>query len=75
LEDGIPVLRKATDDYIDKNEGTSEPERLKFMAKQGMKMCDVDLEAFKKATSPLINEVRKSVGDATVDKVLKAVGY
>jgi TRAP-type C4-dicarboxylate transport system substrate-binding protein len=75
LEDGIPVLRKATDDYIDKNEGTSEPERLKFMAKQGMKMCGVDLEAFKKATSPLINEVRKSVGDATVDKVLKAVGY
>ena len=75
LEDGIPVLRQANDDYIDKAEGTSEEDRLKFMEKKGIKMCPVDLDAFKKATFPVIGELKKTVGEATVDKVLKAVGY
>ncbi|MBP1712206.1 MAG: hypothetical protein H6Q42_409 [Deltaproteobacteria bacterium] len=34
-----------------------------------------DLEAFKKATYPLIGELKKAIGAPTVDKVLKAVGY
>lgn len=75
LEDGLPVLRKANDDYIDKDEGTSEEDRLKFMEKKGIKMCPLDLEAFKKATFPVIGELKKTIGDATVDKVLKAVKY
>jgi len=75
LEDGIPVLRKANDDYIDKDPETSEPDRLKFMEQKGLKMCAVDLEAFKKATFPLVGELKKAIGAPTVDKVLKAVGY
>lgn len=75
LEDGLPILRKANDDYIDKDPGTSEPDRLKFMEQKGVKMCAVDMEAFKKATYPLVEELKKTIGAPTVDKVLKAVGY
>jgi TRAP-type C4-dicarboxylate transport system substrate-binding protein len=75
LEDGIPVLRKVNDDYIDKNEGTSEVFRLKFMEERGIKMCEVDLEAFKQATAPVVGDLKKVVGDELVEKVLKAVGY
>ena len=75
LEDGIPVLRKANDDYIDRAEGTSDLGSLKFMENKGIEMCPVDLEAFKKGTSPVVGELRKTIGGATVDKVLKAVGY
>jgi len=75
LEDGIPVLRKANDDYIDRAEGTSDLGSLKFMENKGIRMCRVDLEAFKKATFPLVGELRKTIGGVIVDKVLKAVGY
>lgn len=75
LEDGLPIMCKVNDDYIDRDEGTSEPDRLRYMEKKGIKMCPVYLEAFKKATFPVVGELRKTIGDATVDKVLKAVGY
>jgi len=75
LEAGIPILRKANDDYIDKDPGTSEPDRIKYMESKGIKMCPVDLDAFKKATFPTIAQLRKTAGDAVVDKVLKAVEY
>jgi hypothetical protein len=38
-------------------------------------MCEVDLRAFKKATAPVVDELKESIGAETVDKVLKAVGY
>jgi len=75
LEDGLPILRKVNDDYIDKDPGSSEPDRLKFMESKGLKMCPVDLDDFKKATFPLVEELKKAIGAPTVDKVLKAVGY
>jgi len=75
LEAGIPVLRKVNDDYIDKDPGSSEPDRLKYMESKGIKMCQIDLESFKKATFPLVNELKKTIGATVVDKVLKAAGY
>lgn len=68
-------MRQVNDNYIDKDPGSSEPDRLKYMEGKGIKMCVVDLEAFKKATFPLVNELKKTIGAAVVDKVLKAVGY
>jgi len=75
LEDGIPTLRKANDEYIDSAPGTSEVDRIKYMQDKGKHMCDIDIGAFKKATAPVVEELKKSIGAETVDKVLKAVGY
>lgn len=75
LEDGIPALRKGTDDYVDKDPETSDQANLKFMEQKGLKICAVDQDSFKKATFPLIEELKKTIGAPTVDKVLKAVQY
>ena len=75
LEDGIPVMRKANDEYIDSAPGTSEIDRIKFMEDKGLTQCEVDLEAFKQATLPVVDDLKKTVGEETVNKVLEAVGY
>jgi tripartite ATP-independent transporter DctP family solute receptor len=61
--------------YLDGSKETSNQQAVDSFKKRGVKVTEPDINAFKKATIPVVKKYREKIGADSVDRVLKFVGY
>ena len=61
--------------YLDGSRATSNQQAVDSFKKRGVKVTEPDIDAFKKATIPVVKKYREKIGAESVDRVLKFVGY
>jgi TRAP-type transport system periplasmic protein len=67
---------KVNDDYyFDASKATSDQRIVEAFKNAGVKVSEPDSEAFRKATMPVVKKYRDKIGQESVDRVLKFIGY
>jgi len=61
--------------FLDSSKETSEERIMELFKKQGIKITEPDIEAFRKVTIPVVQKYREKIGPESVDRVLKFAGY
>ena len=74
LEEGSKAFLKANREYYTSNPKTSTASVMAEMEKAGVKVTEPDIDAFRKATAPIIQAFKARVKSPLVDQALKEQG-
>lgn len=74
LQEGAKGFFRVDDEYYSAKPGTNNAEVVETMRKAGVTVSDPDIEAFRKATRPVIEAFRARAKSSLVDQALKEAG-